>query len=118
MKRLIPANLLPQSLVLLFALGALAACATTPEPSRIASREPPPRDPADLSWSLEQGANTVEGRIGYATRAGGAFTCAGQSIALTPQGPSSAERMVRLYGSTEHAVATVETVRTRSTGLP
>jgi hypothetical protein len=108
MKRLIP--LLP--------FVALAACATTPPPP------PPPPPPAsadiyreaDYAWSNGAGDNVILGSVGYRTKAGGAYSCAGFTVALTPATPMSAKRIDKLYGSTVSAVATTDEVRARSAG--
>ncbi|MBS0295193.1 MAG: hypothetical protein JSR45_02705 [Proteobacteria bacterium] len=109
MKRLTP-------LVLLL---ALTACETTTRPFPGPRPEPaPPPNPVDyqFGWSARSGANSITGSVAYRTKAGGAFTCAGRSVALTPAAPMSAERTERLYGSTEHAVSSIEAVRERSAG--
>lgn len=105
MKRLLP----------FAALLALAACETT---------GPAPRPPLAtglghdaFAWSNRTGANAIHGSVAYATKAAGRFTCADGSVALTPVAPASSDRTEKLYGSTEHAVATVEEVRSRSAGM-
>lgn len=102
MKRLLP----------FAALLALTACETQ-GPQHIL----PPTHRDAFAWSSSEGANSLRGSVAYATRAAGHFTCADGSVALTPAAPASAQRTLKLYGSTEHAIATVETVRTRSAGM-
>jgi hypothetical protein len=109
MKRLIP--LLP--------LLALAACQATGPAPRPASRPPAAEiNPVDaqFGWSARAGANSVTGSVVYRTKANGAFSCAGRSVALTPAAPLSAERTEHLYGSSDHAVASIADVRERSSG--
>jgi hypothetical protein len=103
MKRLLP----------LAALLALTACGTVGPARRLLT--PPHYDSFD--WSAAQGANSLRGSVAYATKASGHFTCADGSVALTPAAPASAQRTDQLYGSTEHAIASVETVRSRSAGM-
>jgi hypothetical protein len=108
MKRLIP----------LVALLALAACSTTgPMPGPGPAPAPPP-NPVDyqFGWSARSGPNSIAGAVAYRTKAGGLYTCAGRSVALTPAAPMSADRTEHLYGSTEHAVAPIQAVRDRSAG--
>lgn len=104
-------------LLTLLPLAFVAACATTPPP-------PPPPPPAsadvyreaDYAWSTGAGDNVILGSVGYRSKAGGAYSCAGFTVALTPATPMSAKRIDRLYGSTDHAVATTDEVRARSAG--
>ena len=108
------------------ALLALAACGTTqgpPPPYPVApAHQPPPPGSADhfnardFAWSNGQGGNSITGRVMLRTKASGAFSCAGGSVALTPETPYSAARTLHLYGSDQHAVASVESVRDRSAG--
>jgi hypothetical protein len=108
MKRLIP----------LLTLAALAGCATTtPKPAPTTPRASSDvYRPSDYAWSTAPGTNVILGSVAYQTKAGGTWTCAGSSAALTPATPMSAKRINRLYGSTEHAVATLDEVRSRSAG--
>ncbi|HEY3812460.1 MAG TPA: hypothetical protein VGL66_04485 [Caulobacteraceae bacterium] len=121
MKQRIPA------LLTLGSLLALAACETgggPPPPPSVpppSHRPPPPGsadhyDARDFAWSNGQGQNSIVGRVALHTKTAGAFTCAGGSVAITPQTPFSAARTMRLYGSDQHAVASVDTVRERSAG--
>ena len=108
------------------ALLALAACGTSqgpPPPYPVAAphRPPPPGsadhfDARDFAWSNAQGGNSITGRVMLHTKTSGAFSCAGGSVALTPETPYSAARTLHLYGSDQHAVASVESVRDRSAG--
>ena len=117
MKKL--ALLLPMASLL-----ALAACETTegpPPPMRHAPAHRPPApgaaaryDEADFTWSSQGGENAVTGRVAYRSKAAGGYSCAGGSVALTPEAPFSAARTMRLYGSVQHAVTSPETVRARS----
>ena len=98
----------------------LAACETvSPQPHPAPS--PQPRvatggyEARAFDWSTQTGANSLQGHIAYRAKTS-AYTCAGGSIALTPATAYSARRTERLYGSTEHAVESVERVRARSAG--
>src|SRR5262249_34850195 len=104
-------------------LLALAACETEGvAPPPLPDHRPPPPGSAnhynarDFAWSSEQGSNGFSGRVAYRTKTAGPLTCAGGSVALTPEAPFSSARTLRLYGSVQHAVASVETVRERSAG--
>ncbi|HWE47240.1 MAG TPA: hypothetical protein VG407_14550 [Caulobacteraceae bacterium] len=113
-------------LLVLGSLLALGACETgegpPPLPRMPAHRPPSPPPPGspdrfdarDFAWSNGQGSNSITGRVALRTKTSGAFTCAGGSVALTPDTPYSAARTLHLYGSDQHAVASVEAVRDRS----
>ena len=109
-------------LLSLGALLALGACETGggPPPYPVPAHRPPPPGSADeysardFAWSNGQGDNSIVGRVALHTKKSGAFTCTGASVALTPETPYSAARTMHLYGSDQHAVATVEAVRDRS----
>lgn len=115
-------------LVALAALLGLAACETEggppppyPHPAHRPAPTPPPPsadhfEARDFAWSNGQGENSIAGRVALRTKKSGAFTCAGGSVALTPDTPYSAARTMHLYGSDQHAVSTVEAVRDRSAG--
>jgi hypothetical protein len=114
-------------LLVLGSLLALGACETeeaAPPPlhHRAPEHRPPPPDAAthydeqDFAWAAEHGDNTIAGHVALRTKALGPFTCAGGSVALTPETPYSAARTMRLYDSDQHAVASVESVRVRSAG--
>ncbi|MHB8286820.1 MAG: hypothetical protein ACYDD1_19380, partial [Caulobacteraceae bacterium] len=48
----------------------------------------------------------------------GGWTCVGQSVGLTPQTRYSTSRIRLLYGSSDGAVASVESVRSRNAANP
>jgi hypothetical protein len=105
----------------LLSLTALAACETHGGPPPPMHGPPPPGaathyDSRDFAWSQRSGQNTISGRVALHTKTAGAFTCAGGSVAITPETPYSSARTMRLYGSVQHATATVESVRDRSAG--
>lgn len=92
---------------------ALAACATAPMgpppgpgPTN-AIRIATPYSPGDFTWSQARGSNGIRGR------APAGFTCAGLWVALTPDGPYSRERIVKLYGSAVRADRPVAAIRNR-----
>ncbi len=104
---------------------ALAACETSggpppPGPGYGQVHRPPPPgsathyDARDFEWSAQSGANAVNGRVAYRTKAVSAYTCAGGSVALTPETPYSSARTMKLYESVQHAVTTTAAVRERS----
>jgi hypothetical protein len=100
--------------LLLLPLFALAACETLPTPG--------PAKPGgragggdEFAWSTQAGRGSVTGRAVVA-RYGRSWTCAGQSVALMPETPSTRTRMQNLYGSTQHAVRTVAQVRGKTAG--
>ena len=109
MKRLLP-------LILLLAPLAVSACATAPDGLSPAAQSPTSALERQFAWSGLAGDNAIRGAVAYRTPAGGAFSCAGRSVALTPAAPISAIRTERLYGSTDHAVSSLEAVRQRSAG--
>jgi len=99
-------------------LSLLAGCAT---PSATVSTRPHTAradvyDPLDFAWSTRGGSAVIRGKVAYATRQGGAYSCAGGSVGLTPAAPISAKRIARLYGDTVRAVRTVEEVKALSAG--
>lgn len=108
------------------ALAALlAACASTPAPppprAVVAPPPPPPPPPTPLeefAWSQRPGANNLIGAVQYRPAANQTWTCAGQSVALTPETSYSRSRMATLYGSPDRALQTVTAVRTRSAANP
>ncbi len=73
---------------------------------------------AAFAWSAAPGANTILGRVAWRPAAGESWTCAGQSIGLTPQTVFSADHMQAIYGSTEGAIQPVAAVRARSAANP
>lgn len=98
----------------LFCALSLAACATPPA-------GPPPGpvavgasfDPQALAWSRASGRNVIAGTVALQSAAG-RYTCAGGSVALTPESAYTRQRIEVLYGSAVRAVLPVETVRARS----
>lgn len=101
---------------LLVAAGLLlAGCETTHKQRYVEQHVPPPPPPpprSEFAWSVGSGPNAVEGTAVW-RRNGRTFSCAGQSVGLTPETPYTRERMVELYGSDEQAVRTVAEVRAR-----
>ena len=106
------------------AAALMAACATTPPPAplppppRPAPPPPPPTPLEEFSWSARPGQNSLSGAVAYRPAAGQVWSCAGQSIALTPETSYSRGRMVALYGSADRALQTVASVRARSAANP
>jgi hypothetical protein len=109
------------------ALG-LVGCASGPHgpPSPKPAGAPPPAPEAtgpdgfrvsEFAWSTAVGANTIAGSVVHKGKSGG-FTCAGQSAGLTPQTHYTTNRMRLLYGSSDKAIASVETVRARNAATP
>jgi hypothetical protein len=105
---------------------ALAACQTPtppppapPPPPRAVAPPPPPPTPLDeFAWSQRPGPNSLIGLIQYRPGANQTWTCAGQSVALTPETSYSRSRMATLYGSPERALQSVGAVRSRSAANP
>jgi hypothetical protein len=93
----------------------LAGCQTGPK-ERYGRIPPPPPPPPrnEFAWSVGNGPNAVEG-AGVWRRNGHFFSCAGQSVGLTPETPYTRERMLELYGSDEQAIRSMEEVRARYT---
>lgn len=117
----------------LIALGltsmlAVAGCETTPPPAetlqpRPVYAPPPPPPPTvyrpeDFAWSVGQGPNAILGEVAYHPRPGERWTCAGQSVGLTPATPYSIERMRVLYGSSFEAVEPIASVTSRAAEHP
>src|SRR4051812_23486460 len=108
-------------LVLAALATTLAACATTPPPQRPAApiarpAEPPPPPPTPLdefAWSTGKGSNSILASVSYRPRVGERWSCAGQSVGLTPETSYSRNRIATLYGSNERAIQTVAEVRAR-----
>ena len=90
-------------LTLLAAALALSACSTV-EPA-------PPLPPPAPS------AAVIEGSAAYVTNAGRNVSCAGLSVALMADTAKTQARMLALYGSSSHAIQSVEVVKARSAGL-
>lgn len=123
MRRLHPAGLLAVGLL----TTVLAACETTPaaqpRPGPAPTARPtPPRPPsgptpfraADFAWSTGKGPGGISGVVNYRAGSGERWTCSGQTVGLTPDTPHSAERIAKLYGSSERAVQSVAQVLERS----
>ena len=72
----------------------------------------------EFAWSERPGANSLLGVINYRPAANQTWSCAGQSVALTPETSYSRGRMISLYGSADRALHTVAAVRTRSAANP
>jgi hypothetical protein len=90
-----------------------------PQPPRAVAPPPPPPTPLEeFAWSERPGANTLLGTIAYRPSATQTWSCAGQSVALTPETSYSRGRMINLYGSADRAMHTVAAVRTRSAANP
>ena len=72
--------------------------------------------PADFAWSQVAGRNSLAGTLGH----GGAvhYTCAGQTVVLTPETPWAAKRMSILYKSNDRAALPVDDVRSRQKFAP
>ncbi|MGA0607621.1 hypothetical protein ACO2Q0_16640 [Phenylobacterium sp. VNQ135] len=104
---------------------AVSACAPTlgpPPPGRPMRPGPPPGGPAsfsaaDFAWSQAPGRAGIQGALAY-RNGGGAYTCAGSGVVLTPETPWSRRRMAALYGSTERAALPAEEVRKRTPSAP
>jgi hypothetical protein len=104
---------------------SLAACAPSlgpPPPGRMASSLPPP--PADstfragdFAWSQAPGKNTLAGALAHAPGPV-RYTCAGQTVVLTPETPWARKRMQVLYLSDQHAALTADDVRSRQNLAP
>jgi hypothetical protein len=89
---------------------AAAACATAPlapppgpPPGRLHIETP--YSPADFAWSTARGRNGIRGTspVGH--------SCAGSTVALTPDGAYSRERILKLYGSAVRADRPVAAIR-------
>lgn len=111
------------------AAAALAGCASEtalppppppPPPIRRPMPPPPPPPPTfhaeDFAWSAVAGPNAIVGTVVYRGEGGERWTCAGGSVALTPETPYSRRRIEALYGSTEVAVEPISALRRRSIG--
>ena len=98
---------------LLMAAGLLlAGCQTRPSELPLPPPPPPP-PPNEFEWSAANGANTIQGEAVW-RHEGHTFSCAGQSVGLTPETPYTRKRMIDLYGSDEAATRPVADVRARS----
>lgn len=110
------------------ALG-LVGCAAqrlgAPMPRPASAPPPPPPEvvgpdgyrPSEFAWSTAAGANGLVGSVSHKGKGGG-WTCAGQSAGLTPQTRYSTSRIRLLYGASDKAIASVESVRARNAANP
>jgi hypothetical protein len=103
--------------------ASLAACAPSlgpPPPGRMAG-PPTPADAifraGDFAWSQAPGRNTLAGTLGH-TAGPIRYTCAGQTVVLTPETPWARRRMQVLYQSDQHAALTADDVRSRQNLAP
>ena len=90
--------------VVLGSLFLLAACET------LQSGPPPPPPPPAFA--------SIQGLAQYYALDGRLYSCAGFSVALIAESPKVRARMVALYGSSEHAIASTQAIRARSAGAP
>lgn len=103
------------------ALTSLAACEPMygpPPPVRVVT---PTEDNAfrasDFAWSKAIGQGALVGSVTY--RAGQVrYSCAGQTVVLTPETPWSHRRMQVLYLSDQRAALPVDDVRSRTAKAP
>jgi hypothetical protein len=96
----------------------LAGCQTGPgAPPGPLPPPPPPPPRNEFEWSAANGANVIQGE-GVWRSEGHTFSCAGQSVGLTPETPYTRQRMVELYGSADAAIRSVAEVRARSAKAP
>jgi hypothetical protein len=72
----------------------------------------------EFAWSEQPGNNSLLGNIAYRPAGGAVWSCAGQSVALTPETSYSRGRMITLYGSADRALLPVTEVQTRSRANP
>jgi len=102
----------------LLPLLAAGACATGPMGPPIAYGPPSgphifidtPYRAADFGWSVQKGSNGIRGSSPKG------YSCAGASVGLTPDGPYSRERIVKLYGSAVRADRPVSDIRSKTIG--
>jgi hypothetical protein len=102
--------------------ASLSACAPSlgpPPPGRMAA-PPPVADStfraADFAWSQVPGKNTLSGAM---ARTGAVrYSCAGQTVVLTPETPWARKRMQVLYESDQHAALAADDVRSRQNQAP
>ncbi len=104
-------------------LSVLTACAPSlgpPPPGRSAALPLPAADaafrPTDFAWSQVAGRDSLAGSISHA--GGVRYTCAGQTVVLTPETPWAARRMSILYNSNDRAALPVDDVRSRQKMAP
>jgi hypothetical protein len=105
---------------------AVSACAPTLGPPPPGGRPtgrpapnggPPNFSAADFAWAQAPGRAGIQGHLAY-RNGGGAYTCAGSGVVLTPETPWSRRRMNVLYGSTERAALPADEVRKRTPSAP
>lgn len=72
--------------------------------------------PSEFAWSTAVGVNSVVGSVTHKGKGG--WSCAGQSAGLTPHTRYSTTRIRLLYGSSDQAVASVESVRAKNAANP
>lgn len=100
----------------------LAACATTPQPTRQAGPPapppPPPTPEQEFAWSTAPGTNTLTVNLAYQPAPGQQWSCSGMVEALMPETSYSRGRMALLYGSPERAIQSTTAVRERSAANP
>jgi hypothetical protein len=106
------------------AAASLTACAPSlgpPPPGRMAAPPPPLADSTfragDFAWSQAPGRNTLSGSLARMTGPV-RYTCAGQTVVLTPETPWARKRMQVLYQSDQHAALTADDVRSRQNQAP
>ncbi len=88
----------------------LAGCETVgPHAPSVAPPPPPPPAPMELG--------SITGFGAFHTASGAHASCAGQSVALMVETPSSRARMVALYGASNHAMEPISVVKSRSAKL-
>lgn len=110
-------------LVAAAALAApLSACAPSlgpPPPGRMA---PPPQvtdtsfHAQDFAWSQAPGHNSLSGVLAHVGPV--RYTCAGQTVVLTPETPWARKRMQVLYESDQRASLPADDVRSRQNLAP
>jgi hypothetical protein len=108
-----------RSLLPLLVVLGLAACETMPPPPPPPPLQEPPSAyvfrSGDFAWSAIPGANRIDGHIAF--RQGAMlYTCS--NVALIPEAPFSARRMITLYGSAVGAQIPVGEVQARTTPAP
>jgi hypothetical protein len=95
----------------------LAGCQTAPSGPPGLPPPPPPPPRNEFEWSAANGPNVIEGEAVW-RHDGRVFSCAGQSVGLTPETPYTRQRMAELYGSDEAAIQPVTEVRARAAKAP
>ena len=106
--------------------ASLTACAPTlgpPPPGRMPGRmaaQPPPGDTnfhaADFAWSQAPGRNSLAGSLMHTGPV--RYSCAGQTVVLTPETPWARRRMQVLYQSDQRAALPADDVRSRQNQAP